>query len=142
MAIANVAALLRDARDIAVLTGAGISAESGIPTFREALTGLWSSYDPQVLATPQGFRRQPRLVWDWYAERRARVLEAAPNPGHFALAELERRAPRAQTPAAGPPPPARGSCGPRPSRTDLADCPRPSPRIRHDHRPLTSVFIR
>jgi hypothetical protein len=96
MAIANVAALLRDARDIAVLTGAGISAESGIPTFREALTGLWSSYDPQVLATPQGFRRQPRLVWDWYAERRARVLEAAPNPGHFALAELERRAPRAQ----------------------------------------------
>ena len=87
-------ALLRDARDVAVLTGAGISAESGIPTFREALTGLWATYDPETLASPAGFRHQPRLVWDWYAERRARVMEARPNPGHFALAELERQAPR------------------------------------------------
>lgn len=94
MAIANAAALLRAARDIAVLTGAGISAESGIPTFREALTGLWATYDPETLASPAGFRRQPRLVWDWYAERRARVMEARPNPGHHALAELERQAPR------------------------------------------------
>jgi NAD-dependent deacetylase len=92
--IEQAASLLRQARDIAVLTGAGISAESGIPTFREALTGLWASYDPETLATPQGFRRQPRLVWDWYAERRARVAEARPNPGHFALAELERQVSR------------------------------------------------
>lgn len=87
-------ALLRDATHVAVLTGAGISAESGIPTFREALTGLWASYDPETLATPAGFRRQPRLVWDWYAERRARVKEARPNPGHLALVEIERRVPR------------------------------------------------
>lgn len=87
-------ALIREARDIAVLTGAGISAESGIPTFREALTGLWATYDPETLASPAGFRRQPRLVWDWYAERRARILETAPNPGHHALAALERQVSR------------------------------------------------
>jgi NAD-dependent deacetylase len=92
--VEDAAALIRNARYLAVLTGAGISAESGIPTFREALTGLWASYDPETLATPGGFQRQPRLVWDWYAERRARVKEARPNPGHLALAELERRVPR------------------------------------------------
>ena len=69
---------------VAVLTGAGISAESGIPTFREAQTGLWSSYDPEDLATPQAFRRNPRLVWEWYAWRRELVSRAAPNPGHIA----------------------------------------------------------
>lgn len=85
--------LLATAHRIAVLTGAGISAESGIPTFRDALTGLWAKYDPQELATPEAFERQPQLVWDWYAERRAKVAACAPNPAHLALAELERRVP-------------------------------------------------
>ena len=79
---------LRAARHVAVLTGAGISAESGIPTFREVQTGLWAQYDPQELATPQAFRRQPRLVWEWYAWRRQLVTQATPNPGHLALATL------------------------------------------------------
>lgn len=86
-------ARLAKARSVAVLTGAGISAESGIPTFRDALTGLWAKYDPEELATPQAFERNPALVWDWYAERRASVASCAPNAGHFALAELERRIP-------------------------------------------------
>lgn len=79
---------LRRARRVAVLTGAGISAESGIPTFREAQTGLWAQYDPQELATPQAFRRNPRLVWEWYAWRRQLVTQAEPNPGHLALTAL------------------------------------------------------
>ena len=82
---------LAAARRVAVLTGAGISAESGIPTFRDALSGLWANYDPQELATPEGFARNPRLVWEWYAERRQRIAGVQPNPGHFALAALERR---------------------------------------------------
>ncbi len=93
MTLDRAAALLRDARAIAVLTGAGISAESGIPTFRDALTGLWASYDPEELATPEGFARQPGVVWDWYAERRARVASARPNAGHTALVEIQRRVP-------------------------------------------------
>ena len=64
---------LRAANHVAVLTGAGISAESGVPTFREAQTGLWAQYDPQELATPQAFQRNPRLVWEWYAWRRELV---------------------------------------------------------------------
>lgn len=79
------------ARRVAVLTGAGISAESGIPTFRDALTGLWANYDPQELATPEGFARNPGLVWEWYAERRARIAAVQPNPGHLALAALQQR---------------------------------------------------
>ena len=78
---------------MAVLTGAGVSAESGIPTFRDALTGLWARFNPEELATPQAFERNPALVWDWYAERRAKVAACSPNPGHYALAELERRTP-------------------------------------------------
>jgi NAD-dependent deacetylase len=81
---------LAQARRVAVLTGAGISAESGIPTFRDALTGLWANYDPQELATPEGFARNPKLVWEWYAERRKRIAGVAPNPGHVALAALEK----------------------------------------------------
>jgi NAD-dependent deacetylase len=79
---------------VAVLTGAGISAESGVATFRDAQTGLWSRFKPEQLATPEAFRRNPKLVWEWYAERRARVAEVAPNPGHHALAELEQRMPQ------------------------------------------------
>ena len=82
---------LAAARRVAVLTGAGISAESGIPTFRDALSGLWAHYDPQELATPEGFARNPKLVWEWYAERRARIAGVQPNPGHAALAALEKR---------------------------------------------------
>lgn len=92
--IAALAAAIRAARCIAVLTGAGISAESGIPTFRDAQTGLWAQYSPEDLATPQAFRRNPRLVWEWYAWRRELVAQAAPNPGHLALATIEARAPQ------------------------------------------------
>ena len=77
------------ARAVAVLTGAGISAESGIPTFRDAMTGLWSRYKPEDLATPEAFQRDPQTVWDWYAWRRERVAAVQPNAGHAALARLE-----------------------------------------------------
>jgi NAD-dependent deacetylase len=85
---------LKNARSVAVLTGAGVSAESGVPTFREAQTGLWAQYDPQELATPQAFRRTPRLVWEWYSWRRELVSGAAPNAGHVALVELAAQVPR------------------------------------------------
>jgi NAD-dependent deacetylase len=82
---------LRSADHIAVLTGAGISAESGIPTFRDAMTGLWSKFDPEDLATPEAFARNPQLVSRWYDERRCIVARCTPNAGHFALAQLQRR---------------------------------------------------
>lgn len=88
---------LRDARKLvhgagtlAVLTGAGMSAESGIATFRDAQTGLWAKFDPAQLASPEGFRANPSLVWDWYAERRKGVQRAQPNAGHIALARFEK----------------------------------------------------
>ena len=84
---------LRTAGRIAALTGSGISAESGVPTFRDAQTGLWARYDPQELATPEAFARNPRLVWEWYEWRRDLVARAQPNPAHQALVELEHRAP-------------------------------------------------
>lgn len=80
---------LRAARSIAALTGAGVSAESGLATFRDAQTGLWARFDPRELATPSAFARNPKLVWDWYAWRRERVAAAQPNLGHLALAVLE-----------------------------------------------------
>jgi NAD-dependent deacetylase len=83
-----------EATRVVALTGSGISAESGVPTFRDAQsTGLWERYDPQKLATPEAFARDPRLVWEWYQYRRGLVAEAKPNSGHEALAELERRIP-------------------------------------------------
>ena len=85
---------LRMARRVVALTGAGVSAESGVPTFRDAQTGLWAQYRPEDLATPEAFQRDPKLVWEWYAWRRAIVEGVKPNPGHFALVELERRVPR------------------------------------------------
>ncbi len=85
---------LRGARSVAVLTGSGVSAESGVPTFRDAQTGLWAHYDPADLATPEAFERDPGLVWEWYEWRRKLVREPAPNPGHLALALLERRVSR------------------------------------------------
>lgn len=78
----------RSARRITALTGAGISAESGVPTFREAQTGLWAKYDPTELATSDAFRRNPKLVWEWYEWRRDLVAKARPNPGHMALARM------------------------------------------------------
>src|SRR5947208_8997519 len=84
---------LRDARNFVALTGAGSSAESGLATFREAQTGLWSKFKPEELATAEAFRRNPKLVQDWYAWRREQALKAEPNPGHLALAEMEKRAP-------------------------------------------------
>src|SRR5436190_23716300 len=82
--------LIAEARRVTVLTGAGISAESGIPTFRDSLTGLWARFRPEELATPEAFARDPRTVWEWYAWRRKLVSEAQPNAGHAALAALER----------------------------------------------------
>ena len=82
---------LRATRRLAVLTGAGISAESDVPTFREVQTGLWAHYNPEQLATPEAFRRNPKLVWEWYAWRQEKVRQAQPNAGHRALVEMERR---------------------------------------------------
>ncbi|HMT63874.1 MAG TPA: NAD-dependent deacylase [Ottowia sp.] len=84
---------LQHAAHIAVLSGAGISAESGVPTFRDAQTGLWARFRPEELATEDAFRRHPERVWDWYAERRASLAAVQPNAGHLALAEFERRHP-------------------------------------------------
>lgn len=84
---------VRHARRIAVMTGAGVSAESGIPTFRDALTGLWARFRPEDLATPEAFRREPRLVWDWYEWRRGLVAAARPNPAHLALVALQAHVP-------------------------------------------------
>jgi NAD-dependent deacetylase len=85
---------LRRAHHVAVLTGAGVSAESGLPTFRDALTGLWAQHRPEDLATPEAFERNPALVWAWYRMRREGVLRAEPNPAHLALARLEDLVPR------------------------------------------------
>lgn len=81
---------LREARDVCVLTGAGISAESGIPTFRGA-GGLWHDCRPEDVATPKAWERDAGFVWAFYDARRRNMLEKTPNPGHYALAELERR---------------------------------------------------
>lgn len=82
--------LLKKAEKICALTGAGISAESGIPTFR-GKDGLWNKYDPTELATPQAFARDPKLVWEWYNWRREIIAKAQPNPGHISLARLEEK---------------------------------------------------
>src|SRR5574337_179253 len=80
---------LRDTEKIVFVTGAGISQESGIPTFR-GKDGLWRRYDPMKLATIDAFYEDPKLVWEWYEERRQNILNASPNPGHVAIAELEK----------------------------------------------------
>lgn len=86
---------LRDARHVCILTGAGVSAESGVPTFRDAQDGLWAQYDAQELATPEAFLADPALVWRWYRWRRELVSGAKPNPGHIAIAQLAGLVPRA-----------------------------------------------
>jgi NAD-dependent deacetylase len=85
--------LLRADPKLVVLTGAGVSQESGLRTFRDAQIGLWAQYRPEDLASPEAFRRDPKLVWDWYAWRREAVKGVRPNPGHYALAEIETRIP-------------------------------------------------
>lgn len=82
--------ILRRARRLVVSTGAGISKESGIPTFRDSPNALWAKYDPQQLATREGFRRDPALVWRWYAERRKMIAATQPNAGHAAITDLEK----------------------------------------------------
>jgi len=82
---------LRAARRVAVFTGAGVSAESGVPTFRDAQTGLWARFRPEDLATPEAFRRDPATVWNWYAWRRELIGGVQPNPAHRAIAELQQR---------------------------------------------------
>ncbi|HCB48412.1 MAG TPA: NAD-dependent protein deacylase [Chloroflexi bacterium] len=86
--------ILSKASSIVVLTGSGISAESGVPTFREAQTGLWEKYDPMELATPQAFQNNPKLVWQWYSWRRQLVSQATPNPAHLALVEMQSLFPK------------------------------------------------
>ena len=80
---------LRTAKFCVVLTGAGISAESGVPTFRDADNGLWSTFNLEELATPEGFIKNPQKVWEWYQHRRETIKDVKPNPGHYALAQLE-----------------------------------------------------
>src|SRR5512134_1901142 len=84
---------LRRTPKLVALTGAGVSQESGLRTFRDAQTGLWARYRPEDLASPEAFRRNPKLVWDWYAWRRESVKGVRPNPGHYALAEIAKRVP-------------------------------------------------
>ncbi len=91
--IQQAARLIQNSQYLVALTGAGVSKESGVPTFRDALDGLWAQFDPMNLATVQAFKDDPKMVWDWYAYRREMVAEAKPNPGHLALAELEERYP-------------------------------------------------
>ena len=83
---------LGEARSIAVLTGAGVSAESGVPTFRGP-DGLWKTHKPESLATPEAFFRDPKLVWEWYDWRRGLLAKVEPNAGHKALVVLEDRSP-------------------------------------------------
>lgn len=87
------ASLLGGARRVVVFTGAGMSAESGVPTFRDGLTGLWARYDASRLATPEAFHADPDLVWGWYEWRRAAARTAEPHAGHRAVAGIEARVP-------------------------------------------------
>jgi NAD-dependent deacetylase len=81
---------LAHAESVAVLTGAGISAESGVPTFRSN-DGLWNKFKPEELANFEAFSRNPELVWEWYMQRKRAMEEVAPNPGHYALVDMEKR---------------------------------------------------
>lgn len=85
---------VQNSRHLVIFTGAGVSAESGVHTFRDALTGLWAKFDPMQLATPEAFLRDPALVWGWYEWRRQLLLGVQPNPAHLAIAELEQRLPK------------------------------------------------
>ena len=90
MTIDAAAAVLRDARRVVVFTGAGVSAESGVPTFRTAANALWREVDVRNFAYPDGYRRNQPDAWRWYTERAAKAREVVPNAGHHAIAEIER----------------------------------------------------
>jgi NAD-dependent deacetylase len=92
--IAEAARRMAPARLVAVLTGAGVSRESGLSTFRDAQDGLWEQYDPMQLATAEAYLRNPPLVWQWYEYRFGRARDAQPNPGHQAIAALEQLFPQ------------------------------------------------
>lgn len=92
--LAELADRLRQARHVFVLTGSGISAESGVPTFREAQTGLWSKYSPQQLATPDAFNADPETVWRWYTSRRDNLSRVQPNAAHYAVARMQSLVPQ------------------------------------------------
>ncbi|HEY7236795.1 MAG TPA: NAD-dependent protein deacylase [Gemmatimonadaceae bacterium] len=87
----NLAALLATAKRVVVFTGAGVSAESGVPTFRQAANALWDEVDVRNFAYPTGYRRNQPNAWRWYAARAAKTREVSPNAGHFAIADIERR---------------------------------------------------
>ena len=89
----SAAALLREGESVAVITGAGMSRESGIPTFRDALEGIWENFAPEDLATPEAFERDPQRVRDFYEYRRKFVRKAKPNAGHLAIAAMEELLP-------------------------------------------------
>jgi NAD-dependent deacetylase len=93
MTPAAVRGWVREARRIVVLSGAGMSAESGVPTFRDAQTGLWANFRAEELATEEAFRARPQFVWDWYASRRAMIAQVQPNAGHRAIAAFQQRHP-------------------------------------------------
>ncbi len=93
LAFSEVRRLLQSAKNMLVLTGAGVSAESGVPTFRGP-DGLWKKHRPEQLATAEAFRADPRLVWEWYGWRRQRVAACSPNAAHEAMARLTVRDPR------------------------------------------------
>ena len=87
---ASLISALQNATRPLVLTGAGMSAESGVPTFRDAMNGLWEKFRPEELATPEAFAENPQTVWDWYTERRNNIAEARPHAGHHSLVEMEQ----------------------------------------------------
>ncbi len=90
---ADLILFLKKADRVSVLTGAGVSQESGLHTFRDAQSGLWARYRPEDLASPEAFARDPKLVWDWYAWRREAIKGVRPNAGHYALVEMENQIP-------------------------------------------------
>jgi NAD-dependent deacetylase len=85
---------LKTAQHLVVLTGAGVSAESGIPTFRDALTGFWENRDPEKLGSKKGYEREPDVAWGWYEWRRQKVLQSQPNPAHETIAKLATQLPK------------------------------------------------
>ncbi len=92
MSIEQVKERLKTAKRLFAITGAGISAESGVPTFRD-LDGHWKNIDPTKVATPEAFHSDPKFVWEWYDARRQKLAGCKPNPGHLALAQMERQIP-------------------------------------------------
>ncbi|MBI5842616.1 MAG: NAD-dependent deacylase [Chloroflexi bacterium] len=90
---ADLIRFLQRSTRVAALTGAGVSQESGLRTFRDSQDGIWKQYRPEDLASPEAFARDPKLVWDWYAWRREAIKGVRPNPGHHALVEIEKKIP-------------------------------------------------